>query len=163
MSDASRSDITAVLEEAVETCTRRALILGVYPSSMSYSLPCDEIRAAVTRIRELEAERDALKARVEELEVQNDQLFGLAAVTAFDGDPDEMVGNIRAAAMVHIKQRKADHSLIAELKARVEAARNAMIAYANENPKHLYNGVEQDPNGVHAWLTENVKLAGEQR
>lgn len=34
-------------------------------------------------------------------------------------------------------------------------AKHAMRAYARENPRHEYQGVTQDPNGVHAWLARN--------
>jgi hypothetical protein len=36
-------------------------------------------------------------------------------------------------------------------------ALHAMRAYARENPRHEYQGVTQDPNGVHAWLARNER------
>ena len=34
-------------------------------------------------------------------------------------------------------------------------AKPIMRAYADNNPIHNYQGVDQDPNGVHAWMKRN--------
>ena len=41
--------------------------------------------------------------------------------------------------------------------AQIEAAIPAMREYARMNPKHHFStdGIEQDPNGAHAWLARN--------
>ena len=36
----------------------------------------------------------------------------------------------------------------------------AMRAYASKNPKHYFDGFEQDPHGVHAWLDRNERAHG---
>ena len=39
----------------------------------------------------------------------------------------------------------------------VDAAVIIIRDYANDNPKHKYQGREQDPRGAHAWLEEFVR------
>ena len=48
---------------------------------------------------------------------------------------------------------KIDEKLLAE----ILSALPAMREYARRNPKHHFSldGVEQDPNGVHAWIARN--------
>jgi len=41
---------------------------------------------------------------------------------------------------------------IVHLQKGVDAAVLIIRDYANDNPKHNYRGVEQDPRGAHAWL-----------
>lgn len=51
----------------------------------------------------------------------------------------------------------AQAATIAEQAAQIAAAIPAMREYARKNPKHHFSadGVEQDPNGAHAWLARN--------
>lgn len=44
---------------------------------------------------------------------------------------------------------------IEALERAVKAALPAMREYARQNPKHFYNHVLQDPQGVHEWLRNN--------
>ena len=39
----------------------------------------------------------------------------------------------------------------------IDAAVIIIRDYANDNPKHNYQGREQDPRGAHAWLAEFVR------
>jgi len=40
----------------------------------------------------------------------------------------------------------------------INDAKPVMRDYAAKHPLHEYQGVEQDPNGVHAWLRRNDGL-----
>jgi hypothetical protein len=55
------------------------------------------------------------------------------------------------------EETKAQALEIDRLRAELADAKHAMRAYAEDNPRHEYEGRTQDPNGAHAWLARNDK------